>query len=290
MAISLRAPLLWTLLLQACGTEPGVVAESVPDPRDVAPAGEAPPDGPVSPDDPRLGVVVAPPPPPVPPADAGGWVGSGPLAAGQPCPADMAFVPAGSFQAGATPEQVRMAEDWPDPWMGPRARTQRSTGAYCIDRYEYPNVPGQQPTVWVGWAEAKQACDSRGRRLCGEDEWTRACGGDAGWLHPYGNVHRPGACNDDVKPMGDYEQSAGGGAFSDCVSPYGVYDMEGNVSEWVDAVHEEDPAQLRVVRGGTMWLAVYGATCMSRHAHTERGPTHGDDGFRCCLDAAVSGG
>ena len=273
------------LLLAGC-TEDAVPAEPTPavPVEPVTVDAEPPPDGPVPPDDPRLGVVVIAPGPFQPTPDAGGWRDPGLAAAGAPCPGDMAHVPKGSFTSGATPEQVRMALDWPDRWMYPRPRVQRSTGAYCIDLYEFPNVMGQRPTVWVGWAEAKQACVSRGRRLCTENEWTRACGGDEGWLYPYGEEHRPGACNDDVTPMGDYDQTNVAGALGDCESPFGVFDMEGNVSEWVDAAHEEEPGRLRVVRGGTMWQAVYGSTCMSRHAHYEGGPTHGDDGFRCCAD------
>lgn len=223
-----------------------------------------------------------PPPPHVPPADAGGWSEPGPTSPADPCPADMAFVPAGSFVSGATGEQVELSPDWPDREFQPRARHERRTGAYCIDLYEFPNVLGAKPRVYVGWAEAKQACESRGRRLCSEDEWTRACGGDAGWLYPYGDTHEPKRCNDTVDPVGDDSQMAGSGDFPDCVSPFGVYDMEGNVSEWVDAVHELDPDRARIVRGGTMWVAVYGHSCMSRHSHHQGGPTHGDDGFRCC--------
>jgi len=196
----------------------------------------------------------------------------------------MAHVAAGSFVSGATGEQVVVNPDWPDEGFTPRKRHERSTGDYCIDLYEFPNVKGEVPRVYVGWAEAKQACESRGRRLCTEDEWARACGGDEGWLFPYGDVHEPKRCNDEVDPVGDESQKSGGGAFPDCVSPHGVYDMDGNVSEWVDAVYEHEPGRGRIVRGGTMWVAVYGHGCMSRHFHHEGGPTHGDDGFRCCVD------
>jgi hypothetical protein len=280
---ALLALLLGLQPLLGCGDEDPVPAGSATAGQD-----EPPPDGPVAPDDPRLGAVSEAPGPYIPPADEGGWRDPGLPVEGGPCPADMAFVPAGPFVSGASPEQVRMAADWPDAWMYPRPRRERSTGAYCIDLYEYPNVRGERPTVWVGWAEARKACRSRGRRLCSEDEWVRACAGDEGWLHPYGNEHRPGVCNDAVEPIGDYEQTTGAGTLEGCVSPFGVFDLEGNVSEWVDAAHEADPQRMRVVRGGTMWEAVYGATCMSRHAHHEGGPTHGDDGFRCCADAPAS--
>jgi hypothetical protein len=246
---------------------------------------EPPPDGPMPPAEP--GPAPEPesaPLPMVPPADAGGWADPGPAQPGDPCPADMAHVPAGAFVSGATGEQANINLDWPDPGFGPRPRRSRQTGAYCVDLYEWPNVPGEKPRVWVGWAEAKEACASRGRRLCTEDEWARACGGDQGWLFPYGDTHEPGRCNDAVDPVGDDTKKTGAGALPGCVSPFGAFDMDGNVSEWVDAAHEVDPERGRVVRGGTMWVAVYGHGCMSRHFHHEGGPTHSDDGFRCCAD------
>jgi len=220
----------------------------------------------------------------VPPAQTGGWSEPGPTQAGEPCPADMIHIPEGRFVSGAGDEQVQVDPSWPDPQVHPRERQDRHTDAYCIDVYEYPNVKGEKPWVYVGWAESGQACALRDRRLCDEDEWTRACGGDSGLLFPYGDQHEPKRCNDSVDPVGDESQVAAAGSFPDCVSPWGLMDMEGNVSEWVDAFHEANPERERVVRGGTLWVAVYGHGCMSRHAHHEGGPTHGDDGFRCCRD------
>ena len=277
-----------SLALLACspaGEAPPSGAPTVPAAAEATTDPEPPPDGPVAPAEPGPAPAEEPPPlPEVPPADAGGWSDPGPTTPDDPCPADMAHVPAGSFVSGATGEQVELNPDWPDKEFQPRKRHERSTAAYCIDLYEYPNVKGELPWVYVGWNPAKQACASRGRRLCSEDEWARACGGDEGWLYPYGDTFEPKRCNDSVDPVGDESQKAGGGAFPDCVSPHGVFDMEGNVSEWVDAVHELDPERARIVRGGTMWVAVYGHGCMSRHSHHENGPTHGDDGFRCCMD------
>ncbi len=277
------APALWAT---ACGTEPS--PQAVPAAADLAQP-EPPPDGPVPPSEPGPAPELDPNlRPSIPPADAGGWSEPGRAKASDPCPADMVFVPAGEFMAGATDEEVKINPDWPDIQFRPRPRQPRSTGAYCIDLYEYPNVKGAQPWVYVGWAEAKQACTSRGRRLCGEEEWVKACAGEKGWLYPYGDEHEAGRCNDAVDPVGDESQKAGGGVFERCVSPYGAYDMDGNVSEWVDAFHEVDPERERIVRGGTMWVAVYGHGCMSRHSHHEGGPTHGDDGFRCCMDTLGS--
>lgn len=197
------------------------------------------------------------------------------------CPEGMEHVPAGAFQAGATGEQVGAAIGWPEPWNLPRARQERTTEAFCIDRYEYPNERGEKPQVFTTFPDAVAACEARGRRLCTEDEWTKACAGPEGSLFPYGDTWKPGTCNDEVE-VGDESGRAKAGANRACVSAYGVYDMQGNVSEWVSDTHEFKDS-FRVLRGGTMWLSIYGQGCMSRHAHEMVGPTHGDDGFRCCV-------
>lgn len=192
----------------------------------------------------------------------------------------MVAVPAGEFEAGATGEQVGAAVDWPENWNLPRERTRRATGGYCIDAMEYPNTAGAEVKVFVGWEEATALCEAQGKRLCTEDEWTKACAGPEGWLYPYGQEHEPGRCNDAVD-VGDESGKRPAGSFEACASPYGVLDMQGNVSEWVSDVHEYKDS-MRVLRGGTMWQSIYGQGCMSRHAHEQHGPTHGDDGFRCC--------
>lgn len=199
------------------------------------------------------------------------------------CPPGMLAVPAGDFTSGATAEDVGAVPDWPEKWNLPRPVAQRTTDAYCIDAYEYPNAKRSKPQVWIGWRDAQAACADQGKRLCTEDEWTKACVGPSAWMEPYGPEHVEGTCHDDV-PVGEEGQLGRAGAHPACVSAYGVFDLQGNVSEWVSDPWEGDPT-MRVLRGGTMWLSIYGQGCMARHAHQEHGPTHGDDGFRCCADA-----
>ncbi len=192
----------------------------------------------------------------------------------------MVAIPAGEFEAGATGEQVGAAVDWPEKWNLPRQRKTRETGAFCIDAMEYPNEAGAAVKVFVGWEDAHALCEAAGKRLCREDEWTKACAGPEGLLFPYGDTYEEGRCNDAVE-VGDDSGKRPAGSFPTCTSGYGVLDMQGNVSEWVADVHEYKDT-MRVLRGGTMWLSIYGQGCMSRHAHEQHGPTHGDDGFRCC--------
>ena len=67
----------------------------------------------------------------------------------------------------------------------------------CMDRFEAPNRPGSLPLVMYTWYQAEAWCEARGKRLCYDDEWIRACRGPRGWNYPYGPTHREGACNDD---------------------------------------------------------------------------------------------
>ena len=69
----------------------------------------------------------------------------------------------------------------------------------CMDRYEAPNRPGSLPIVMYTFYQAEEWCGARGKRLCYDDEWTRACQGPKGWNYPYGPTHRAGACNDDKR-------------------------------------------------------------------------------------------
>ena len=100
--------------------------------------------------------------------------------------------------------------------------------------------------------------------------------------------------------IGEDRWLAESGAFSDCESPEGVFDLDGNLSEWVEPgegpAFDTPPPPLDLppehllqgdkatVRGGTMWIAIYGTGCHARHFHPTFGPTSNDDGFRCCMD------
>ncbi|MED5370205.1 MAG: DUF2079 domain-containing protein [Myxococcota bacterium] len=196
------------------------------------------------------------------------------------CPADMVPVPGGVFFLGATKGQVQAA-DWEETWNLPRPIKRRETAGFCMDRHPYPNQQGALPMVWVTWDAAEEICAASGKRLCTEDEWARACSGELGRFYPYGNTHEPGRCQDSEE-VGDHDALSPAGDHPGCQSAWGIYDLEGKVSEWVADPHPNDPEVLRVLRGGTMWVAIYGHGCPSRHAHEKDGPTNGDDGFRCC--------
>jgi len=198
------------------------------------------------------------------------------------CPADMVWVSAGEFRAGAASETVGVVPREVDIVRDPRPPGRFSTGNFCIDRYEWPGK-GQRPVADVSWVQARVACASQGKRLCSENEWTKSCGGVLGWNQPYGAVRVVGVCHADVFEEGSYDRALPGGSKPHCRSPWGTFDQEGNVSEWVEDKRQEGHPD-RWVLGGTMWPGVYGQGCQARHAHPEIAPVAGDDGFRCCVD------
>jgi formylglycine-generating enzyme required for sulfatase activity len=52
--------------------------------------------------------------------------------------------------------------------------------SFCIDRYEAPNQKGVKPFTGVTEFEAEWYCNESGKRLCTNEEWTRACSGPDG--------------------------------------------------------------------------------------------------------------
>src|SRR5690349_16393579 len=68
---------------------------------------------------------------------------------------------------------------------------------FCMDRFEAPNVEGEPPMAMQTAADGAAFCAARGRRLCTEAEWVRACQGPEGRPYPYGSQYQRGRCNDD---------------------------------------------------------------------------------------------
>jgi serine/threonine protein kinase/formylglycine-generating enzyme required for sulfatase activity len=199
-----------------------------------------------------------------------------PVAAAPPagkCPPGMVLIPKGPFKMGT-------AKD--DPMMGFDERTLAAVevDAFCVDQLEYPNRPGEQPMVNVSWNDARRLCESKGKRLCTEQEWEKACKGPSGFRFPYGDAFDPNACNTETK-AGEDREIAGGGAFPLCVSAFGVRDLSGNVAEWTStpfAGHTD-----KTQKGGSFDRPDYAARCSARRS----GPPSAkapEVGFRCCAE------
>jgi hypothetical protein len=174
---------------------------------------------------------------------------------------------------------------------------------FCMDRFEYPNKPGEKPLIMKTWHQAKATCESQGKRLCGDSEWTLACEGQERLPYPYGYQRNSEACNiDKTHPNVDESaiadpkrrdaevarlwQGEPSGSRESCVSPYGVHDMTGNVDEWV--VNEGGKPYRSGLKGG-YWGPV-------RDRCRPMTVAHGEDflfyqiGFRCCGDVPAAGG
>ena len=178
-----------------------------------------------------------------------------------------------------------------------RCATKAVKKHFCVDRFEFPNKQGEQPTVMKSFIGAEQTCKGLGKRLCGSSEWTLACEGRKHLPYPYGVKRDASACNIDKphpnaneKALADPRtrdaevarlwQGEPSGARAGCVSSYGVHDMTGNVDEWV--VNEGGKPFRSGLKGG-YWGPVRDRC---RPMTTVHGPefSYYQVGFRCCAD------
>lgn len=183
-------------------------------------------------------------------------------------------------------------------WVARRKLLKRRRLDFCIDKHEWPNRPGGDPKVFVTYYDAQAACESVGKRLCSEEEWTYACEGDEGLSYPVGYSRNPSKCNIDrpwIPP--DYDrlfslsrpdlqdaelrrlwQGVPAGTTS-CVSPFGVHDMTGNVDEWTSSSRRTG---YRSILKGGYWGPVRNRCRPSTRVHNEWHKNY-QAGFRCCV-------
>jgi formylglycine-generating enzyme required for sulfatase activity len=174
---------------------------------------------------------------------------------------------------------------------------------FCVDRFEAPNEKGAKPLAFQTAIDGDAWCKSRGKRLCTEAEWVRACEGAAMHPYPYGGTYMRGVCNDDktwIAPnwavLGTYPSDASmaeakrlyqadpSGARAGCVSDDGVMDLTGNVAEWVTRSFDH-PNNYAHVMLGCYWSGCYGGSPPScafvNPAHPGTFRSY-EAGFRCC--------
>lgn len=193
--------------------------------------------------------------------------------AGRSCPAGMKLVPEGTFKMGT-------AKD--DPMMGfdERALGAVEVPAFCVDEYKYPNQTGAPPLVNVSWPTAKSLCEAKGKRLCSEQEWEKACKGPQSTRFPYGNTFDASACNTE-DGAGEDREIAAAGKLSRCRSGYGVADLSGNVAEWTSTVYAGNVD--RTQKGGSFDRPDYAARCSARRNGAPSSKS-AEVGFRCCAN------
>ncbi|WP_224365106.1 bifunctional serine/threonine-protein kinase/formylglycine-generating enzyme family protein [Hyalangium versicolor] len=208
---------------------------------------------------------------PVPPAPPASPQGS-PMALAARCPQDMKQVSGGTFKRGAPPnEKERMADE--------RLLESVQVSTFCIDEYEYPNKEGDLPLVNVTWEQARQACESKQKRLCSEEEWEKACKGPGNALFPYANEFNASACN--TKDANEKDRAlAVAGHFAGCRSGYQVADLSGNVAEWTASPFAGNNPN-KTLKGGAFNRTDSAVRCSARTSGEPDKPEP-TVGFRCC--------
>lgn len=196
------------------------------------------------------------------------------VADGAPRPG-MAWIPPGVLRAGTPPDRVPRVADEEMPGVDVPMQ------GFYIDLYPYPNEPGAIPTSNVTREEAAQQCAAKGKRLCTELEWERACKGPDNTTYEYGDAYRAAVCG--TGTSGELAARTPSGEHAHCKSAFGVADMHGVVWEWTQSPWgrgASDPS-LGVLRGGNAQAGELVGRCanaIGRKA-TKKAPTMG---FRCC--------
>ena len=153
--------------------------------------------------------------------------------------------------------------------------------AFCIDRYEHPNIAGQLPMVDVPFIVAMQECEKMGKKLCTPLRWTDACkGANVANQFPYGNGKDVDASACNVEGSGLLPS----GSKSACKNSIGAFDMSGNAAEWTAEAGADGPVS--VIKGGSFRDK---ATAQDSGCSAEFNAEKGDFkanfvGFRCCRD------
>lgn len=176
-------------------------------------------------------------------------------------------IPAGTLRAGHACGGVPRVTDeelvWPSVPMS----------EFSIDVYPYPNDPSQAARTGVTQAEASSLCQARGKRLCTELEWERACKGSDNKTFEYGSQYNKDACKPLATNMPD--------ARAKCVSDVGVKDMHGLVFEWTSSDWGRGKSGLATVRGSSGASNIVHERCAAGEGRAP-GTSSNDIGFRCC--------
>lgn len=169
----------------------------------------------------------------------------------------------------------------PNAW--PRIADQEMPGeqvilhGFYIDVFPYPDEPGAIPVTDVTESEAAGLCKARGKRLCSELEWERACKGPDNKTYEYGNLYQAARCR-----TGEAPALRPAGLNVGCHSDFGARDMHGGVWEWTNSPWGRGTrGRLVAIRGGN----APDGRVVGRCANGRGRPPHDKSptlGFRCC--------
>ncbi|HEV8551569.1 MAG TPA: SUMF1/EgtB/PvdO family nonheme iron enzyme [Polyangiaceae bacterium] len=187
----------------------------------------------------------------------------------------MVFIPSGALVVG-TPQGAypRLAdEEVPGE--------QVIVGGFYIDVFPYPNEEGAIPLTNVTQPDAQKLCADRGKRLCHELEWERACKGPDNHLYESGDRYRSDACGTGTAPL-----LRPSGLRVGCRSDYGVRDLHGGAFEWTASPFRRGTTgDLVALRGGNSAAGELVGRCANA---VSRAPdaSAATVSFRCCAGSA----
>ncbi|HEU5074251.1 MAG TPA: SUMF1/EgtB/PvdO family nonheme iron enzyme [Polyangiaceae bacterium] len=183
----------------------------------------------------------------------------------------MIYIPGGALVAGSPPHSFPRIADEEMPGL------QVIFKGFYIDAFAHPNEEGAIPLTNVSQEEAQTLCEQRGKRLCSELEWERACKGPDNKSYEYGDVYRAETCGTGGRPM-----LAPSGLRVGCKSDFGVHDLHGGVWEWTASPWGRGTdGDLVTLRGGNGLQGPLIGRCANGKPMN---PTKksGTTGFRCC--------
>ncbi len=186
----------------------------------------------------------------------------------------MAYIPDGALVAGTPPNRLPRVAD------AEMQGEQVVLHGFYIDLFPYPNEEGAIPLTNVSREQAEVLCTERGKRLCTELEWERACKGPENRVYEYGDQYRSEHCGTGVDPG-----LRPTGLRVGCRSDFGVRDLHGGVFEWTASKwNRGSTGELYAVRGGNGTAGEVIGRCANGRAF-EAATKSGAIGLRCCAGA-----
>ena len=186
-------------------------------------------------------------------------------------PRGMVWIPEGPLIAGTPPGRVPRIADAEMPGE------QLVLHGFFIDQFPFPNEEGAIPQTGVNHTRAEALCRERGKRLCTELEWERACKGPRNGSYEYGDRYRPEVCSTGRAP-----RMLPSGYRTGCRSDFGVRDLHGGVWEWTASRWGRgNPAELYSLRGGNSANGELVGRCANAISKSPEAASP-EVGFRCC--------
>lgn len=185
--------------------------------------------------------------------------------------AGMVYIPPGALVVGTPPSSRPRRADRELPGE------QVMLDGFYIDQFAFPNEEGAIPITNVSHEEAAALCEERGKRLCTELEWERACKGPDNRMYEYGEGYQPELCRTGRKSV-----LIPSGYHVGCQSDFGVHDMHGGPFEWTssDFGRGRDEGMM-ALRGGNSPAGEVVGRCANVEAESPA-TRSGAIGFRCC--------